>query len=168
MSDKAFPTRTVLLLSLALNILVLGAAAGAYLSGARLARPADETLVERLPGPRGFMQSLPEAERGQMRQRFASTWRASRPLREEARAAREAAFRAATTEPFDAERVKTAFARQRAADQAAVGAYHDAIIEAFGEMSPGERRAALEALRNAPPAHRQRPERRRWRDRRRP
>jgi|CXWL01.1.fsa_nt_gi uncharacterized membrane protein len=160
MSEGRFPVRTLLFISLALNILIVGAFAGAYFSGARFQRPSaeapsDQALVQRLPGPRAFLAALPDEARADMRARFRATWGETRVLREEARVARVAAFEAASAEPFDAVAVKAAFARMRAADQAAIGAFHDVVADAFAEMSPAQRAVALEALRTAPPARRE-------------
>lgn len=161
MSEGRFPVRALLFVSLALNILVMGAFGGAYVAGARLQRPMDQALVQRLPGPRAFMAALPSEARAEMRQRLRQSWRETRVQREEARAARVAAFEAAAAEPFDSVAVRAAFARLRAADQAAIGAFHDVVVDAFAEMSPEERATALEALRSAPPARRQTPRPRR-------
>lgn len=156
MSDSRFPWRTLLFISLALNLLIAGAVGGAYLSGARLEREASTSaVVERLPGPRAFLRALPEETRALMRQKLADSWQTSRETRQAAIQARRDAFAAAAQEPYDAARVRAAFERLRAADQAAIAVFHDDVVEAFGELTPDQRREALEALRNASPAARQ-------------
>lgn len=153
MSDSRFPWRTLLFASLAINVLLIGAAGGAWLSGARVERePTSEAVVERLPGPRAFLRALPPETRAIMRQELAQSWRDSRETRQAAIQARRDAFAAVAQEPYDAARVRTAFERLRAADQAAIAVFHDDVIEAFGELTPEQRREALEALRNAAPA----------------
>lgn len=163
MSEGRFPWRTLLFVSAAVNLLGLGAVVGAVGAGVRLQREAPEALVERIPGPRAFLTALPPETRAKVRQELVRSWADSRALRQEALQARREAFAAAMAEPYDTARVRTAFARLRVADQAAIGVFHDDIAEAFAELSPEERRAALESLRRAPPARRQIGERRRRR-----
>ena len=155
MSEQRFPWRTLLFASAAINLLVIGGIAGALASGVRVQRDNPEAVVARMPGPRAFMAALPSETRVKMRAELVDSWVETRAARAEARAARRDAFAAAALEPFDVERVKAAFARLRAADQAAIGVFHDNMIEAFGQLSPEERTAALDALRSATPATRQ-------------
>jgi uncharacterized membrane protein len=154
MSERKFPWRTLLFVSVALNLLAVGAVAGALGAGVRLEREAPREAVTRMPGARAFMAALPPELRVKMRAALADGWVESRNARLEAREARRAAFEAAATEPYDAERVRAAFVRLRAADQTAIGVFHDQVIEAFATLTPEERRSALEALRRAPPAQR--------------
>lgn len=155
MSESRFPWRTLLFVSAAMNLLIIGGAVGAYGAGVRVAREAPGEIVDRIPGPRALMAALPQGTRAKMREELAASWVQSRQLREAAVQARRDSYAAMAAEPYDAARVKTAFARQRAADQAAVQLFQDNIADAFARLSPEERRAALEALRNAPPARRQ-------------
>lgn len=155
MSESRFPWRTLLFVSLALNLLVIGAVGGAFLSGARLEREGNAgAVVERLPGPRAFLRSLPEETRALMREKLADSWQTSRETRQAAIQARRDAFAAASEEPYDAARVRAAFERLRVADQTAIAVFHEDIVEAFGELTPEQRREALEALSNAAPAAR--------------
>lgn len=156
MSDSRFPTRVLLFISLALNLLIIGAAAGAWGAGVRLQREGDgRAVVERMPGPRAFLRALPPETRAVMREELAASWRESRDGRRAAIQARREAFAAAAQEPYDAARVKAAFERLRAADQAAIAVFHDNVAEAFGRLTPEQRREALQALRTAAPAARQ-------------
>lgn len=154
MSEQRFPWRTLLFVSAAINLLVIGGIAGALASGVRVQRNDPEAIVARMAGPRAFMAALPPETRVKVRAELVNSWVETRAVRAEARSARRDAFTAAAQEPFDVERVKAAFARLRAADQAAIGVFHDNMIEAFGQLSPEERAAALDALRNAAPATR--------------
>ena len=155
MSEQRFPWRTLLFVSVAVNLLVIGGIAGALASGVRVQRDNPEAIVARMPGPRAFMAALPAETRVKVRAELVSSWVETREARTLAREARRAAFVAVATEPFDGERVKAAFAQLRAADQAAIGVFHDNMIDAFAALSPDERAAALEALRSAAPATRQ-------------
>jgi uncharacterized membrane protein len=151
----SFPWRTLLFISLALNLLVIGAVAGLWGAGVRLQREQDtRAVVERLPGPRAFLAALAPETRAKMADELAESWTQSRELRRAAAQARRDAFVAASAEPYDIERVRAAYARLRAADQAAIAVFHDHVVEAFGQLTPEERHEALEALRNAAPAAR--------------
>ncbi|MFZ2030184.1 MAG: periplasmic heavy metal sensor [Vitreimonas sp.] len=153
MSERTFPWRTLLFVSVAVNLLIAGTAIGAYTSGVRIERAAPATAT-RLPGPRAMMASLPQETRAKVRDQLARTWTETRALRQQAAQARRDAFDAAATEPFDAARVRTAFARVRSSDDAALAAFHNSMIDAFAQMSPEERRVAVLALRNAGPIRR--------------
>jgi len=155
MSDQRFPWRTLLFVSAAINLLVIGGIAGALASGVRVQRDNPEAIVARMPGPRAFMAALPPETRVKIRAELVNSWVETREARTEARNARREAFAAAAMNPFDSARVKDAFARMRAADQAAIGIFHDNMIDAFSQLTPDERAAALNALRNAAPATRQ-------------
>lgn len=151
----SFPWRTALLVSAGLNLLLIGGAAGAYVSGVRLQRPeAPQATVERMPGPRAFIQALPEPTRTKVREDLASSWVESRQRREAAVQARRDAFAVMATEPYNAANVKAAFARLRQSDQDAIAVFHDNIADVLATLSPEERREAMEALRRATPARR--------------
>lgn len=155
MSDTRFPWRTALFISVALNLLVIGGAAGAWGAGVRLQREGDNrAVVERMPGARAFLRALPPETRALMREEMVESLEESRTARQAALQARRDAFTAAATEPYDAARVRSAFERLRAADQAAIAVFHDNIVDSFAELTPEKRREALEALRAAPPATR--------------
>jgi uncharacterized membrane protein len=156
MSEQSrFPWRTVLFISLALNLLLVGAAAGAWGAGVRLEREGNRgAVVERMPGPRAFLRALPPETRAIMRRELGDSWGESREARQAAIQARRDAFAAASTEPYDEARVRAAFERLRAADQAAIAVFHDNVVEAFGTLTPQQRREALDALRRATPASR--------------
>lgn len=155
MSDSRFPWRTLLFVSVALNLLTIGAIAGAWSAGVRVAREGDDReLVSRLPASGAFLRALPPETRDAMREDLAASWSQSRDVRQAAVQARRAAFAAAEQEPYDAARVRAAFANLRAADQAAIGVFQDNIINGLGGLSPDQRREALQALRHAAPAAR--------------
>lgn len=151
---SSFPWRTLLFVSLAVNLLVIGAVAGAYGAGVRLQRQNAEAVVERMPGPRAFLAALPPETRAKLRPHLVESWTQTRDARATALQARRDAFAAAAAEPYDAPRVRAAFARLREADQAAIGVFQDNVVEAFATLTPEERAAALDALRTAAPARR--------------
>lgn len=152
MSERTFPWRTLLFISVAINLLIVGAALGAFGAGVRLERQTSNTPF---PAPRALMAALPQETRAAVRSELARTWMETRALRQHAGQARREAFDAAAAEPFDTARVRTAFARVRTADDAALAAFHDNMIATLARMSPEERRRAIAAMRGAAPARRQ-------------
>lgn len=153
MSESRFPWRTLLFVSVALNLLVVGAVAGGWSAGVRLERDGgDSATVSRLPGPGAFLGALPPELRDSMRDELATTWSESREARQAAVQARRDAFAAAEQEPYDAARVRAAFERLRAADQAAIGVFQNNVIDGLAELTPEQRRETLQALRRAAPA----------------
>ncbi|MCX7359785.1 MAG: periplasmic heavy metal sensor [Alphaproteobacteria bacterium] len=155
MSEARFPWRTLLFASVALNLLVIGGVAGAWSAGVRLEREGDDrATVSRLPGPGAFLGALPPELRDSMREELTATWSGSREVRQAAVQARRDAFEAAAQEPYDAVRVRAAFERLRAADQAAIGVFQNSVIDGLAELTPEQRRETLQALRSAAPAMR--------------
>ncbi|MBI3437813.1 MAG: periplasmic heavy metal sensor [Proteobacteria bacterium] len=153
MSERTFPWRTLLFVSVAINLLIVGAAAGAYSAGVRLERAAPPAATA-LAGPRAMMASLPADTRTKVRDQLARTWAETRALRQSAAQARRDAFDIAATEPFNAASVRSAFARVRSSDDAALAAFHNDMIEALAQMTPEQRQRAIAALRGASPIRR--------------
>ena len=149
---RAFPWRAALFASLGLNILGAGAAIGALASGARLERPALAAPAEpdeapsALRGPRAFLEAAPPQAREALRRDLGRVWRDTKSLREEARAARLALYDAATTETYDAARMRAAFERVREANQSAIAPYHDSLADNLALLNLEERRAAVDAV----------------------
>jgi hypothetical protein len=100
------------------------------------------------------MVALPAETRASRARELATVGSESRDARQAAIQARRDAFAATLEEPFDAERVRAAFARLREADQAAIGVFHDNMIDAFATLTPEQRQSTIEALRAAAPAAR--------------
>ncbi len=156
MSEKRFPWRTLFFVSLAVNLLVLGAIGGALGSGARLQREeAPEAVVARIPGVRAFIAAVPPETRPQLRRELGESWRETRDLRRAALEARRDAIAASEAEPYDIERARAAFAAMRSADQAVVGVFHENMAQFLATLSVEQRRDVMQRLRQAPPATRQ-------------
>ncbi|MEZ6022873.1 MAG: periplasmic heavy metal sensor [Hyphomonadaceae bacterium] len=113
MSESKFPWRTLLFVSLAVNLLVIGAVAGAMGAGVRLQRQAPDVVVTRMAGPRAFLNALPEEMRPRMRQALAESWVETREARRAAAEARRQAYIAAASEPYDAARPRSVRAGAR-------------------------------------------------------
>lgn len=153
MSERRFPWRTTLFVSLAFNLLLVGLIVGAMAAGARLRREAPGAAFSRADFAQ-VLETLPEESRRVVRRAVVRGWLQSRDNRNEAGRLRREAFETAAAEPYDIESVRAAFARMREADAATTGVYHDRIAEALGELTPEQRRAALEAIRQAARARR--------------
>jgi uncharacterized membrane protein len=146
----SFPWRTALFVSLALNLVLISAAVGAFASGARLERPAESTveapMPPRLAGQRAFMMALPPDVRAALRRELAGEVIGMREQRAAARQARLDLFEAARAEPYDPARVRNGFAAVRAADGAVLEGFHDALADALGRIDTADRATALDAL----------------------
>lgn len=157
MSERRFPWRTALFVSLGVNLLLVGGAVGAYTAGARFQRPAPPpAAVEVAPaapvaGQRMLLAAMPPEVRTRLREEMVQGAAETRALRENALQARRNAYAAAAHEPYDSAQVKAAFARMREADEAVVGVFHNRVADAFATMTPQERQSALETLRTASP-----------------
>lgn len=145
----AFPWRTALFISLALNLIIVSVGVGAYVSGARLQRPAPATQAElpRAPGARAFMLALPQEARRVVRERLVQDAPAMREQRLASVQARLRVYEVARQEPYDAEAVKQAFAAMRASDAALAAHFHDQVADALAGLNAEDRRAALDAAR---------------------
>lgn len=143
--------KVALAASLALNIFVLGAVAGAY--GTRMR--AEQQRVA--PGGNPLMRAgdqLPEGQREAFRQRLRQQGQLTQPLSREAREARLEAARALGASDFDAAAVSAAFVRARVADIQAREKLETAVVEFAAGLAPAERRRLAEGLRQPPRAGR--------------
>lgn len=134
--------RIALLVSLALNLLLIGAAVGIGLGEWR--RGGER--IARAPNMRAVMESLPPERAEQVRGQVIGAWRAARDQRREARAARLELVRIASADAYDKAAVQAAFARLRTADAAVAERFHDVVAEAMAGMSGEERRQMLRRL----------------------
>jgi len=129
--------RLALMASLALNVLIIGAVAGALLvsrhhhwhghgfKGAGLA---------------GFARTLPPDRGDVIRQKLESNRATLAPLRKEEREARDAARSVLMTEPFDVEKFKAALERAVDADVKEKRARMALFADTAASMTPEERR----------------------------
>lgn len=148
MSERSFPWRTVVFASLAVNLLLIGAVIGGYASGLRLERAAGphDRMDMRQPPRGGFLGALPDKERALVREDLRRSFLATRDLRAAARVAREDVMNLATGDTYDVEAVRAALGRMREADLAVAQAFHDAVAETLADLTPDQRRDALEAF----------------------
>lgn len=130
--------KLALILSLAVNVLVFGAIAGAWWRGA--------------PGPWGgrgagniigYIASLPPDRRAELMQRSKGLREQSRALRQASRQASRDRTAALLAEPFDKQRYIDAQTRQIEAEQRLRLSIRDIVAEAASSMSAAERRSFL-------------------------
>ena len=148
------PTRrlwTALVVSLALNLLLVGLIAGAAAFRYRWGGP-----IEAGGTTFGFLRSLPRERREEIRQANRERLAAIRPLWRAAGEARREADRLLTVEPFDVERFMAAHQRVIEVEAEARKAGSRILAETAARLSAQERQAMLH--------WRDRPGRK-WRDR---
>jgi len=147
LSTRAFPWRTALFISLALNLLVIGAVVGGAVAGIRLERTSAHDWHDRRGhGRGGFLATLPEAERSAVRRSLRESFLQSQPERFEARRLREEVRNLAGADTYDAAAVQAALGRMRLADVALLNKFDGAVAEMLTHLSPEQRRDAIEAF----------------------
>jgi uncharacterized membrane protein len=138
----SFPWRTLLVASLSINLLIVGAGVGFVAAGARLRPPVLNQQVQRQP----FLRALPPEDRTMLVQELEKAWGAGQDRRQAAVAARRALVEAAQKEPYDEAAVRKALAALRDADGAVMAGYHDALATALGKLPANQRAEALRAV----------------------
>lgn len=144
-------TKTLLVISLGLNLLVAGMVVGSAFSHRKGGRP-DPFLGG---GMRPYVSSLPEKQREHVRDRLLHNREAARAARQELRQSARNVRDAITAEPFDADALNTAFAAQRSVYDGIAANGHHALVEILAGMSDAERAqfiARLKTFERAPRA----------------
>ncbi|SLN28209.1 periplasmic heavy metal sensor [Roseisalinus antarcticus] len=135
--------RIVLLVSLALNLLVVGTLVGSALSGRGLAPPP---RVDFSFGPIG------RALDDETRRTLSRSVREREGFRGEGRQARRAQLEqivaVLTADPFDPDQLSAVFEAQRSRGIAALAIGHEALVAQIAEMTPEARRALADRLEN--------------------
>lgn len=130
--------KLVLLASLALNLLIAGAALGSWWSPGRHGgggtRGAEEV------GVTGFAGRLPPERRKAIRKVLRENRQDLSALHNEVRGARQDTAAALSAEPFDAARLRESFERIDAAESRLRSAARESLIKSAESMTPGERR----------------------------
>lgn len=138
-------TRVVLVLSLGLNLLVLGAVLGHAWRGG----------FDRGPPPLSWgLRTLSPEARAQVMPRLRENLQESRAQRRALRQAGEAVEAAVGREPFDRSGLKEALTALRGATNAYQQQMHERALDVLAELSPEDRRAvAALLLRPGPHRH---------------
>jgi uncharacterized membrane protein len=143
---SSFPWRTLTIVSLAINLLIIGAAVG--LSVSHFSHGGPPRFFERREagehGPQA-MRMLPQAEREALSRALIGAWESGHDLLSKARAARENVRSVAAADPYDETAVRKALADMRTADSAVLAHYQDALAGSLGKLSSEQRLIALRA-----------------------
>ncbi len=126
----------LLILSLALNLLVIGSV-GAALWRLRTPPPWAHAIT---PNLLGYTSTLPSDRRKALWERSAQERQQIRPFRREVRAARQETIKALGAEPFDRQRFIDAQARQAEAENRARGAVQSLYVTIAEGLTLEERR----------------------------
>ncbi len=135
-------TKIVLIVSLAVNLLVVGIVAGALLAGSH---HRDRTALRGL-GYAPFVRALPDEDRMALHEALERDADSFRDNRAELRAQFEAFLTALRSDPFEAEEVERLFAEQRdrILERQLLG--QGALLERIAAMSPEGRIAYADEL----------------------
>jgi uncharacterized membrane protein len=126
-----------LVVSLALNLVIVGSVAGAMW---RFRKPPQWASAV-TPNLLGYASTLPAQRRKQLWDTTLEERRHIRPFRREARTAREETIKALIAEPFEKQRFLAAQARQAEAENRARQAVQDLYVKIADGLTPEERRA---------------------------
>lgn len=138
--------RWALFISLAVNLLLVGAIVGVALGEMRHEKQRATAAVARAPNMRAILDALPPERAAEVQGKVADAWRTAKGERKEAREAREAVAGVVAAESYDRAAAGAAFARMRAADAAVTERFHDVVADAMANMTVEERRALLRQL----------------------
>lgn len=139
-SSMSVGVRIIFCLSLALNLLIVGAIAGHFLRPGVPSRDLDP----RSNIGRVLYQALPRADQRAMRQQLRQ--RVDRATLRQTRIG-PALDQALRADPFDVDAVRDLMTRQAAALQTGQNAMRDGWLEILDRMSPAERAAYADRLR---------------------
>lgn len=128
-------TKTLLVISLAANLVVAGIVIGSVFGHRHNGRPESFSGG----GIRPYVASLPESQRRQVRDRLVRNRETLRAVRQEMRQSEGAVRAAMAATPFDADALEAAFAAQREIYDGIAANGHHALVEILSGMSGDER-----------------------------
>ncbi|HPE47415.1 MAG TPA: periplasmic heavy metal sensor [Hyphomonas sp.] len=131
-----------LVLSLMANMMLVGLVAGMVLRAPRGPEPQFDRREPEWVASNGERAKIGLIMRG--------AYDSSKEQRSERAAARKALGDALATDPYDADAVRAAFARLRAADESVHSAMHEQMIEQFATLPVDERMRIGEMLERGP------------------
>lgn len=139
--------RIALIVSVVLNVFLVGAALGVLALGAQLARSNPPPG----PGIRGGQlwrasQTLPPATARAFRQQVRAQSQATRPLAQAARQLRRQAWLTGANDTFDANATKAALAQARTADMAMRERLEGILVDIAGALPADQRRSVFRAM----------------------
>ncbi len=128
-------TKTLLVVSLGVNLLVAGMVVGSAFGH----RKGDRSDPFFGGGMRPYVASLPQGQREYVRDRLLANRETARAARQELRKSAQDVRDAITVEPFNADALNTAFTAQRSVYDAIAAKGHHALVEILANMSKDER-----------------------------
>ena len=144
-----------LIVSVALNGLLIGLLAGVMLAGGPHGRggsPGGGPGPDGGPGSidlgmaRAILQSAPSADRAQIRRTMGDAWRSTAPQRRTIREAQRTISEQIRSESFDKDVIAAAFESWRDADREIKTVVQTAMVEALANLPPESRAALSEEL----------------------
>lgn len=138
----------LLFVSLAVNLFVIGAAAGAFIFGMRLHGHPSETRGG--PAMLAAAAALPDDQREAYRQALRAEAQVVGPKLRQSREARHAAWARLGAEPLDAKGIAGDLDRARALETEARGDVDHAILDFAGRLPAPDRARLGQALANPP------------------
>lgn len=133
--------RWLLIASLAVNLLVFGAMAGAWVFGHRHGHMRGWGPTPMEHGLMFFSRSLPEERRDMVRKHLKDGRAAAKPIREELRQARLRAAEILMSPDFTTDKLKAAMDAIGAADQRMRQNGADVVVKAVEGLNPEERKS---------------------------
>lgn len=153
-----------LIISIALNGLLIGLLAGVMLAGGPKQRGGQPGPSAGDEGDRGLARAIigaaPENERRELRKLMGKAWESSRPDRQIIRDAQSAISNAVGADEFDSELILAEFEKWRAADVRVKSNVQNALVDILEQLSPESRQALAAEMK------RHDTRRERWRERR--
>lgn len=136
--------RVIVFVSLAMNLLILGAVVGMLVLGPRFGDRPHPPRVDRAGGP--LTAALNREDKREIGRKLRRLYRDGRPNREAVRAEYREVIAALRADPFDATRVEASLKRQLNAvtERQALG--HEVLLDHLGAMSVEARRAYAHRL----------------------
>lgn len=139
------PWKTFLVLSLLLNVFLIGGVAGGLYQWLGQPRPVQALAVPQ-HGLRQAMAQLPQERRRELRQLLRQTRNDSQPLLLAGREARQAVVRELQAEPLDRNALDAELGRSRDADMALRARVDEALAQFAGSLSLQERQHLVESM----------------------
>lgn len=137
-------TKILLVVSLGMNLLVVGMVIGSAFGH----RKDDRPDLFFGGGMRPYVASLPDSQRAHVRDRLMHSREAVREARQELRQSAEGVRDAITAEPFDAGALNAAFAAQRSVYDGIAARGHHALVEILAGMTDAERAQFIAKLKS--------------------
>jgi len=144
MTGKQRAVAIVLVISVAINLLLIGGIIGRVMSGGG---PSARVVPDHVGW---IVRSLDDERRRELRRDLIRHVRSARPLRQAMRDAQYAFERSVLADDFDAEKVRAALADLRRAHEQWQAASHEQMIDILARLTTEERQRIVELLPRSP------------------